>query len=339
MVNTDDLKKAIDLINSATNILITSHTRPDGDACGSIRAMCDTLEHLGKKAQPILLSPLASWYEFLFEAEVPVLGNDIPVEKLKQGKFDDCNLVIIIDTNSYIQLPQFDDWLKNAVKKVLVIDHHITGDALGDIEVIDTTAAATGEIIYDLLKYAGWPITKQIAEALFVAVSTDTGWFKFTNADSRLFRSAADLIDAGARPPEIYQKLYQNLTLPRLKLMVRMLDSLELHFDGRVATQYLMRKDFDETGATGRDTENLIDECQRLASVRVAALFVELKDADFRCSLRSRSPVDVRRIAQRYGGGGHKMASGVNLPGPLETAKKMVLEAVSEQLHQKNGRN
>ncbi len=332
MLNTDDLKKAIELINSATNILITSHTRPDGDACGSIRAMCDILEHLGKKTQPILLSPLASWYEFLFEDKVPVLGNDIPVEKLKQGKFDDCDLVIIIDTNSYIQLPQFDDWLKTAGKKVLVIDHHITGDDLGDVEVIDTAAAATGEIIYDLLKYAGWPITRQIAEALFVAVSTDTGWFKFTNADSRLFRNAADLIDAGARPPEIYQKLYQNLTLPRLKLMVRMLDGLELHFDGRVAIQYLMRKDFDETGATGRDTENLIDECQRLASVRVAALFVELKDGDFRCSLRSRSPVDVRRIAQRYGGGGHKMASGLNLPGPIENAKKLVLDAIAQQL-------
>ncbi len=332
MASTDDFTKAIDLINSAENILITSHTRPDGDACGSIRAMCDTLEHLGKKANPILLSPLAPWYEFLFEGDIPILGNDIPLEQLHAGRFDDCDLVIIIDTNSYVQLPEFDKWLKAADKKVLVIDHHVTGDALGDVEVIDTTAAAAGKIIFDLLKYAKWPITTQLAEALFVAIATDTGWFKFSNADSRLFRLAAELIDAGVEPTKIYEKLYHTLSPERMKLMVRMLESLELHFNGRVATQVIMRKDFDETGATDRDTENMIDQCQQIATVRVAALFVELKDGDFRCSLRSKGNVDVRQIAQTHGGGGHTMASGVNLPGPIKNAKKLVLDAVEKQL-------
>jgi len=332
MVDETDFRKAVELINSSTNILLTSHIRPDGDACGSVRAMCDILANLGKKTHVVFLSPLASWYEFLFDPKAPILGNDITKDQLHAGHFDKCDLVIIIDTNSYIQLPDFDQWLKDAGKKVLVIDHHITGDALGDVELVDTTAAATGEIVLDLIKYAGWLLTAEIAEALFVALSTDTGWFRFGNADSRIFHCAAELIDAGARPNLLYGRMYQNFSLQRMKLMIRMLERLELHFDGRLATQCIMRSDFDETGATGPDTESLIDECQRLTSVEVAALFVELAEGNFRCSLRSKTDVDVRKIAQTHGGGGHKVAAGLTLPGPFEKAKQTILNAVAEQL-------
>ena len=332
MVATDDFKKAVGLVEGATDVLITAHTRPDGDACGSVRAMCDVLCALGKKAQPMFLSPLAEWYEFLFAEKVPILGNDITTEQLHAGRFDDCDLVIIIDTNSYVQLPQFDEWIRETHKKVLVIDHHITADNLGDVELLDTTAAAAGEIVLDLFKYAGWPITGKVAEALFVALATDSGWFKFSNADSRIFRNAAELIDAGAQPAVIYQKLYLNFSPHRMKLLVRMLETIDLHFDNRLAMQHIMRSDFDDTGATGRDTENLIDECQRIGSVEVAALFVELSDGGFRCSLRSKGGMDVRQIAQKFGGGGHKKASGVNLPGPLDCAKKLIIDEVAAQL-------
>ncbi|RKY05870.1 MAG: hypothetical protein DRP65_12520, partial [Planctomycetota bacterium] len=291
MVDETDFRKAAELINSSTEVLLTSHIRPDGDACGSVRATCDILANLGKKAHPVFLSPLASWYEFLFNSKVPILGNDITKEQITAGYFERCDLVIIIDTNSYVQLPRLDEWLKQTKIKKLVIDHHITNDGLGDVELIDTTAAATGEIVLDLIKYADWPLTAHIAEALFVALSTDTGWFRFGNADSRIFHCAAELIDAGARPNLLYGKMYQNFSPQRMKLMIRMLERLELHFDGRVATQCIMRSDFDETGATGPDTENLIDECQRLTSVEVAALFVELADGQFRCSLRSKKDV------------------------------------------------
>ncbi len=332
MVATDAFKKAVGLIDGSTDVLITAHTRPDGDACGSVRAMCDVLWGLGKKAQPMFLSPLAQWYEFLFAEKVPILGNDITTEQLHGGRFDDCDLVIIIDTNSYVQLPQFDEWIRKTHKKVLVIDHHVTADNLGDVELIDTTAAAAGEIVFDLFKYAGWPITGEVAEALFVALSTDSGWFKFSNADSRIFRNAAELIDAGAQPAVIYQKLYQNFSPHRMNLLVRMLQTIDLHFDNRLAMQHIMRSDFDDTGATGRDTENLIDECQRIGSVEVAALFVELSDGGFRCSLRSKGGMDVQQIARKFGGGGHKKASGVNLPGPLDRAKKLIIDEVAAQL-------
>ena len=332
MVNRDDFQRAADLITNSSNVLVTSHTRPDGDACGSVRAIYDSLLHLGKKAQIIFVSPLPQWYEFLFEEKVPILGNDITVEQLHADYYDQVDLVIIVDTNSYVQLPNFDEWLKETNKKVLVIDHHITGDGLGDMELIDTTAAAAGEIVFDLLKHASWPISSQVAEALFVALATDSGWFRFRNADGRIFRNAADLIDAGAVPSEIHKKMFQNFTFQRMKLMVRMLDSLELHFDGRVAVQCIMRKDFDDLRVTGRDTENLIDECQRIGHVEVAVLLVELSNGGYRCSLRSKGNADVRVVAQRYGGGGHAVASGVNLPGPLDKAKQMVFDVLAEQL-------
>ncbi len=329
MITNELFQKAADMINAASKVLVTAHTRPDGDACGSVRALCETLTYLGKEAMPLFLSPLPDWYEFLFTEKVAILGNDITCEKLSAEGFD---LVIIVDTNSYIQLPVFDEWLKQNSVPILVIDHHVTGDGLGSIELIDTQAAAAGEIVYELLKFASWPINSDIAEVLFVAFATDTGWFKFSNTDSRMFRYAAELVDIGARPAEIYRKLYQNVSPARVKLMTRMLQSLELHLDDKIAIQCIMRKDFDETGATGRDTENLIDECQRIGSVMMAVLLVELADGGFRCSLRSKGTFDVRRIAQRYGGGGHTMASGVNLPGPLEKAKEMVLTAAKEQL-------
>ena len=332
MVTESEFCRAIELINNSRNVLITAHTRPDGDACGCVRAMCDMLTGLGKEVHPVFMSPLPEWYEFLFEQKVPILGNDVTKKQLHDGHYDECDLVIIVDTNSYVQLPGFDEWLKESQVKVLVIDHHVTSDGLGCVELVDTTAAATGEIVFDLIKYAGWRISAEVAEALFVALSTDSGWFRFKNADARIYRSAAELIELGANPSDIYRKMYQNFSPARMKLMVRMLDSMELHFDGRAATQYIMRSDFDETGATGRDTENLIDECQRIASVEVAALFVELKDGDFRCSLRSKGDVNVREIAQKYGGGGHTVASGVNLDGPLKKAMKTILDAVNGQL-------
>jgi phosphoesterase RecJ-like protein len=205
-------------------------------------------------------------------------------------------LIIIVDTNSRSQLSKFDEYLKQNDKPVLIIDHHVTSDGLGDVELLDPTAAATSLIIHDLFKYANWPITKKIAQSLFVGIATDTGWFKFTNTDSRAHRSCAELIDAGANPTECHNNLYQNFSYQRFKLMTAMLNTLELHFDNRYATQHLCQRHFQQTGATREDTENLIDECRRISSVEVAALFVELKDGRIKCSLRSKGAVDVCQI-------------------------------------------
>jgi phosphoesterase RecJ-like protein len=330
MLNNNNFQRAVDLINKSKNILLTTHTKPDGDACGCVTAMYDVLTALGKKTQPIFLSEVPEWYQFLFTEKVPILGEDFTVEELKQGQLAGTDLVIIVDTNSYSQLPKFDEFLKQNTQPVLVIDHHVTSDNLGDVELIDTSAAATALIVFDLFKSADWPLTEKIAQALFVAVAADTGWFQFTNTDARAYRTCADLIDAGANPAQIHHDLYQNFSPQRFKLMTAMLSTLELHLDGRFATQQLLQADFKQTQASYKDTENLIDECRRLGSVEVAALFVEQPDGRIRCSLRSKDPVDVRKIAQKFGGGGHKTAAGTHLPGPVEKAKKLIMAEVQK---------
>lgn len=334
MTTTDGFKKAIDLINNSKSWLIMSHTRPDGDAVGSMKSFYDLAAQLGKKAMPILLSPPARWYQSIFDEPVPVLGNDIKIEDIKTEHFD---LIVIVDTNSYIQLTEFDKWLKNSKVPVLVLDHHLTGDGLGDVEIIDSTAAATGEIVFDLFKHAGWKITPAIAEALFVSISTDTGWFRFDNTDSRVMNNAAELIALGVKVSDVYHKMFQNYSPARLKLLGRMLENLELYCDNKIALQFIMRSDFDAAGAIGSDTEDFVNECQKINTVEAAALFVELKDGGFRCSLRSNGSVDVRQIAQKFGGGGHKVAAGVNLDGPLDTAKKMILDELQKALSEKRG--
>jgi phosphoesterase RecJ-like protein len=130
----------------------------------------------------------------------------------------------------------------------------------------------------------------------------------------------------------IYKQMFQNFSVERMKLMSVMLGRMEFYFDNRCAFQYLLWEDFEKTGATGRDTENLIDECRRVATVQAAVLLVQQKTGGFRCSLRSNNGIDVQKIAVKYGGGGHKAASGVNLDGPLDYAKKCMLDEIGRQL-------
>jgi nanoRNase/pAp phosphatase (c-di-AMP/oligoRNAs hydrolase) len=328
----DVFQQAVDLINKSERVLITTHTRPDGDACGCVAAITDALLALNKKARPLMLSTVPEWYEFLFPEPVPVLGEDIKLEELVDGQFGTFDLIIIVDTNSNSQLPEFEKYLKQIDIPVLVIDHHVTSDNLGDVEINDTKAAAAGLIIHDLFEYAGWPVTAKIAEALFMAITTDTGWFQFSNTDSRTLRTCAGLVDAGVSPTQIYAGLYQNFSVPRFKLMTAMLISLEMHFDNRYACVHLRRNDFESTGAKYSDTENLINECSRIGTLEVSAIFIELKDKRIRCSLRSGGNVDVSQIAAGFGGGGHKMAAGTFLPGPLENAKKLILDEISKKL-------
>lgn len=328
MIN-DDLKAAVDLINKSQNILITTHTRPDGDACGSMLGMSLELKEQGKNVTQLLLSDLPDWYDFLFDEKPPVYNVDVKNEDLNH-----LDLIILVDVNSDNQLPEFCDYLKTSRNgaKVLVIDHHVTNDGLGDVEIIDSTASSTGLIVFDLFKFAGWDITEHVAQALFVAAATDTGWFQFSNTDARTLATVAQLVQTGLNTSDLYKKLYQNFTPQRFRLMTRMFDSLELYFDDRYAVQSLTADDFAQTGASYKDTENLIDQCRRIKTVEAAALFVESKDGRIRCSLRSSGKVDVRLVAQKYGGGGHIMAAGVYLDKPMEDAKKKIYDAIKEQL-------
>ncbi len=298
--------------------------------------MTHVLNGLGKTVRPLFVSPMPDWYGFLFPETLPVLGEDVHVEDLVDGKSGKIDLVVILDTNSRSQLPRFEDYLKRTDAPVLIVDHHVTSDRLGRVEITDPTAAAAGLVLFDFLKWTGSSIPREVAEALFVAIATDTGWFHLRNADGRVFRACAELIDLGVDSNDLYRKLYQTFSQARFKLMAMLLGRVELHLDGRYASQYLVREDFERTGATYRDTENMVNECQRIGSVEIAALFVELRDGRIRCSLRSRPgmerAVDVSEIAAQFGGGGHKMAAGTYLPAPIEHAMQLIRDEVAKRL-------
>jgi bifunctional oligoribonuclease and PAP phosphatase NrnA len=328
----NDFQSAVELINKSKSVLITTHTKSDGDAVGCCVALEEALIALGKKVQILFLSPLPQWYAFLLDHEVPVLGVDLSPEQLMAGGLGSFDLIIIVDTNSFSQLPKFDKYLKESDTSVLVIDHHKTSDKLGDVEIVDSSAAAASCVVLDLLRFAHWPITTKIAQAIFAGITSDTGWFHFNNTDSRCYRDCAELTEAGAKPSLVYHSVFQSFSPQRFHLMTVMFNTLQLHFNDRVATQYLTQQDFKTTGAKYEDTENLIDECQRIGSVEVAALFVELSDGRIRCSLRSRGVVDVAQIAATFGGGGHTAAAGAYLPGPLENAKQLILDLVKVRL-------
>jgi bifunctional oligoribonuclease and PAP phosphatase NrnA len=332
MIEDNTFQKAVDLINKSRMILITTHAKPDGDALGSLTAVCEALKKLGKEVKPLLLSRPPQVYDFLFEEKAPVLGRDVQLDDLTAGRFGNFDLIVIVDTNSPTQLPEFEKYLKTASAPVLVIDHHRTSDGLGGVELADADTAAAGLVVLDLFKYAGWEITKKIAEALFVAVSTDTGWFEFNNTDGRVFSACAELIAAGAEPAKIYHQVYENFSIERFNLMILMLNSFRLHLDGRYAVMKITQQDFKQTGAILADTDNLINECRRINTVDTIALFTELKDGRIRCSLRSKGAVDVSEVAAKFGGGGHKMAAGAFVPAPIENAMQLIYNEIVNKL-------
>ncbi len=327
-------EEAIDLIKKSQRILITTHTKPDGDALGSLSAMYDALRSLGKDVRPLVLSQVPQVYEYLFREKIFILGGNIKLEELKAGKFGDFDLIVIVDTNSYMQLPHFEEYLKQKQidTPVIVFDHHRISEGIGAFEIVEADAAAAGLVILEFFKYTGWNITERMAEALFAAISTDTGWFRFNNTDKSVFSACTELINLGAKPPHIFQKLYETCSFERFKLKTAMLNTIELHLDGRFATMQILKKDFENTGATYADTENLINESRIIKTVDTTALFIELNDGRIRCSLRSKGNLDVGKIAEKFGGGGHKMAAGTFITPPVENAKKLIYNEVLKNL-------
>jgi phosphoesterase RecJ-like protein len=226
------------------------------------------------------------------------------------------------------QLDGLDDQLAAAREKIVVIDHHATTDDIGAVRWLDTSAAAAGVMVGELLDALGWPVDLRTAEALLTAMTTDTGWFHYSNTDGRCLRAAARLFDAGVEGDKLYRRLFQADRPERMMLLSRALSSLELPAAGSIATMKLRLGDFAETGARQDETENLVNEPMRMGCVEVSMLLVQTPDDGGRCirvSLRSRGGVDVAAVARRFGGGGHVQAAGLRADEDIDTlAGKLV---------------
>ncbi len=322
-----DFSEALDCLKKSQSVLISCHVRPDGDSLGSASGMGQILRSQGKSAEIILPSELPARYAFLFEQEQPrVIEDDWRGAQL--AGFD---TVVIVDTSVRAQLePQF-EFLKGCNLPVLVIDHHLESENIGTVELLDRSASAVGLMVAELAE--AWPVEldARAAKALFTAIASDTGWFRFPNADSRTYQQAWRLLEAGVRPTEVYRSLYMQASAGKLRLLGRALGSLELFCEGRLACMSLLKKDFRQTQAVRADTEGLINESLRIGSVVAAVMLTEDEDGSIRANFRSKRQINVARIAERFGGGGHKLAAGAQLAGSIGQAKENVVSAICEE--------
>jgi bifunctional oligoribonuclease and PAP phosphatase NrnA len=328
----DPYQQLIDILKSCRRVLVTTHVRPDGDALGTAAAMALALGQAGIAAEVLLLSRLPRKYSFVFE-EMGVVYHD--AEKgwpaaLSLERFD---ALLVVDTGTWSQLPGLRDRLANFTKPKLVLDHHLTQEDWADAKLVVTEAAAAGEIAAELIDRWNLTIDAPIATALFLAITSDTGWFAFSSTRPYTLRLAARLIEAGVDTDRMYQLLYQNEKTSRLALQIKAQQSLELLSDDRLAVMRVTREDFATCGADVGDTENLINIPLQVKTVQVSLLFVEPKEpGPIRVSLRSKGQVDVARFAEQFAGGGHARASGLKWEGSLQEAHDRVVFAMIARL-------
>ena len=329
-VSAEDYRRAAESLASANHALLVSHERPDGDALGSLIALRSMLRSAGTNAEAVTFDfdGRSGRYTWLAEAvPLPRWPEDIGPETA--GDFD---AIVVLDTCSYGQLESFSDFLRGSSARKFVLDHHVTRDELADVYLIDETASATCVLLGEWASAAGWTVDAIAAMGLFVGMATDSGWFRFSNTDARTLRAAATLIETGLRPEEIYQQLYLSDSPARIRLLAATLNTLELHADERLATLHVTGEMFEATGATPAETDDLVNEPQRIGSVNVSALFVERGDGVVKVSLRSKHDVDVAQVAASMGGGGHQRAAGIRLQGTLDQVKSRVTAALLEAM-------
>jgi phosphoesterase RecJ-like protein len=315
---------------AARSLLLVTHARPDGDGLGSMVALALAAEDAGRAVRLLVPDSLPRRYAFLLG------GREVAREDAFAPLADAADCVAVLDTCAFSQLDALREAIAPRRGKVVVVDHHATADDVGAVQWLDTSAAATGVMVADLLEALGWPVGLPAAEALTTAVTTDTGWLRFANTDARCLRYMARWLEAGVRPDVLYRQIYQADRPQRLALTARMLQTLELHAGSRLAAMTIRKADFHATGALPEETENLVNEALRIASVETAILLVENDDA-VRVSLRSRDAVNVAEIAARFGGGGHARAAGLRAQTDLDALKAQLVEACVEALGQSAG--
>ena len=320
-----DWSPLTDFLRRHDRPLLMTHVRPDADGLGSQLALREALLEIGKFPRVVIASKLPPRYAFMDPGRTLI-------EEFRHGDFADRDCVVVLDTGTWNQLDGFGDYLKARPELPrAVVDHHRTQDDLGGLAMVDVTAEATGRLAHEIIRALGAPITPETAAHLFMAVATDTGWFRHPNATPATFALCGELVALGARPTAIYEQLYEAASLGRLKLAGIALDRLQVRSGGRVAFTEVYLKDYAATGSVPGDTEDLINFPRSVDGVQVAVLFIEQPDGGTKISFRSRS-LDVSKLAERFGGGGHVLASGARAPRPLPATRDEVLAAVDAAL-------
>ncbi len=319
MIDRSQLEAAAAAIRAADAVALACHVGPDGDALGSMIGFGTAARDAGKKVVAGFGSPyvVPSNLSFL-PTDLLVAPDDFPEEPA---------LMVVFDAGSPDRLAELGSAASDA-GTLIVIDHHVTNQGFGDIQLVDPTAAATGVLVADLLGVLGWPITPDVATCLHTALVTDTGRFQYSNTSPETLRLAADLVAAGARPELISQKVYEEAPFGFLVVAGGALSRAVLDADLGMVSTVVTEDDLDSAGIDWGDIDNLINTLRLAEEADVAVLAKVHSDERVKLSLRSRGATDVGALAQELGGGGHRLASGFTYDGPAEEAIEEVRKRV-----------
>jgi phosphoesterase RecJ-like protein len=319
-VTTSKFQEIARVLREQQRFAVLSHVRPDGDALGSQLAMGLALKHLGKDVAIWNEDGMLEKYSFVPRAELLTKPPAAPEE------FD---VVFALDTAIQNRLGSAGEAVRSA-KVWINIDHHPSNPGYGDLVYIDAAAPATGQILFELIRSEGLPFDHDIAENLYVAISTDTGSFQYPNTSARTFEIAAELVQAGVNVGRISQQLYENFPRRRVELLRELLGTMRFEADGKIATFSLSMEAAKRLGVLPEDNEGLIDHLRAIRGVVIAVFFEELADGKVRVSMRSKDEAaDVCAICKQFGGGGHRLAAGARVRGTLAEVEQRVLAAAS----------
>jgi len=326
MLQFDEVKQVIDRSN---NFVITTHVNPDGDGLGCETALLWFLRKLGKSAVVINVSETPDNYKFLdLEGEFIIFdesdGNC--VDKILKA-----DVIFICDMNQSHRLKAMEKYVLQSEAKKIIIDHHLETQNFADYYLIDVDAPASGEVVYRLIKlFDEVKIDERIALGIYTAIMTDTGSFRFPRTDSETHRIIAELLDAGVDPIFVYEKVYEQSSIGRIKLLGRCLYELETRYDGRLGFIVVTQKMLSEFGVKEWETDGFVQTILSVKGIRIAIFVLELKDG-VKLSFRSKGDIPINELAKEFGGNGHKNAAGARLynvtvgeilPKILESAKK-----------------
>ena len=315
-----NLDKAIKQINLSDKIYIASHINPDGDNIGSTLALTMALKKIHKKVIPLLPGEIPRDYRFL-----PGLN----LYEDYREDLESVELFIVLDSGDEDRLGKNKALLKRA-KNILNIDHHVSNTNFGDINLVHEKMSSTGEIIYHLIKGLHIEIDPDIATCLYTAISTDTGSFLYDNVTADTHEIIADLIRVGIDKANINIELYGSRSLEKTELFIKVLSTLKLYNNNKIAIVYVTQKMLEETGTILDDTEGIISFVREIEPVEVACILKESEEKKTKISMRSKKYIDVSAIASNFQGGGHIRAAGGTIYEDISKAESIVVNKIKE---------
>ncbi|MFC5532501.1 DHH family phosphoesterase [Cohnella yongneupensis] len=319
------LQEAAAFIRERDDFLVVSHVQPDGDAISSTVAIGWLLAKLGKTFTMLNEGPVPSRLQYLWRSEdIVTIRND--EEPKRQYR-----LVICVDCADYARIGRGKAWVAEGAE-ILNIDHHPTNDGYGLVNVLKFHAAATAEIIIELIDAMSFPLDKDVATAIYTGLLTDTGGFRYSSTSPEVMAIASRLLTAGVNGPELAELLLERMSIGQMQMIQRGLSRLAFTPDQKIGWIWVTSEDLAETGATNEDLEGLVNYPRNIEGVEVGLLFKVNGETSVKVSLRSAGKVNVAAVAQHFGGGGHVRAAGCRLTEPLDEVISQVVSVVRKAL-------